>query len=166
MGKATLAMAVLSLFVAAPLFAQAPGPGGPGGRGRNGGNGVQREVKRLTTLLDLTPGQQTSLTTLLTNNAAANQPLMKSMWAANKALHAAEQNNDSAGIQSASAQIGTITGQLTANRSTLNAGLAGIFTTDQMNKYKLLGHGPGGFGGGFHRGGPGGPSPGGPGGGQ
>ena len=78
-------------------------------------------------------------------HATANQPLMSNMRSAEQALHAAEKNNDAAGIQSASTQIGNITGQLTSNRSMLNAGIAQILTPEQLTKYKALGAGAGGF---------------------
>lgn len=162
MRKAVLATVLLA-FAAAPVLV-AQSTGAPGGHKPNIATMVQRQVNHLTLLLDLTPDQQTSLTTLLTNNATANQPLMSSMRAAQKALHTAETNNDSAGIQSASAQIGTTTGQLTASRSTLNAGIAQILTATQLAKYKALGHGgPGRGGRGRGPGGFGGPGPGGPG---
>jgi hypothetical protein len=114
---------------------------------------VQRRVKYLTTLLDLNPGQQTSLTDLLTKGATANQSFASSMRAARQALNTAEKNNDSAGIQTASAQIGTLTGQEALNRANFNAAIAQIFTADQLTKYKALGGGGGpgrGFGGRGH----------------
>ena len=148
MRKAIPAIVLFSVFVCPALFAQ--GGGGRQGRQPNTAAMVQRQVKRLTTLLDLTPGQQSSLTELLTKNATVNQPLFASMRTANQALRTAEANNDSAGIQSASTQIGTVTGELTASRSTLRAGIAQILTPDQLMKYKALdregrgwGHGQG-----------------------
>jgi hypothetical protein len=143
--RKAIPVVLLSMCAALNLFAQNPS------RGDHQSNitaMVQRQVKRLTTLLDLTPGKQSSLTDLLSKNAASNQPLFLSMRTANQALHAAQTNNDIAGIQSASTQIGTITGRMTANRAILNAGIAQILTPDQLTKYKALGHaGPGwGFG--------------------
>lgn len=169
MRKAIIAIALLSAFAAPALLAQNSNVG-RGQYGPGGGNApniaamVQRQIKRLTLVLQLTPGEIPPLTDLLTNNATSNQALFASMRTAEKALHTAETNNDSAGIQTASTQIGTITGQLTANRSTLNAGIAKILTPQQLAIYKALG--PAGRGGGF-RGGRGGfGGPGGPGGGQ
>jgi Spy/CpxP family protein refolding chaperone len=154
MRKAIPATAMLFIFAAAPLFAQAPGAG-RGDHQRNLAAMVQMRVKRLTTLLDLTPGEQTALTDLFTKNATANQPLMSSMRTAEQALRMAEKNNDSAGIQSASTQIGTITGQMTANRASLNIGIEAALSPDQLAKYKALGPAGAGGGPGF-RGGPGG----------
>ena len=154
MRKVVPAVALLSIFVAPALFAQ--NPGGPRGNHQpNIASMVQMRVKRLTTLLDLTPGEQTTLTELFTKDATANQPLMSGMRTAEQALRTAEKNNDSAGIQSASTQIGTITGELTANRASLNIGIEAALTQEQLAKYKALGPAAGG-GPGF-RGGPGGP---------
>lgn len=144
MRRAILVISLFSISAAPAVFAQAPR--GQGSRVPNINARVQRQVQRLTTLLDLTPGEQSSLTDLLTKNATANQPLMSSMRTAQQALHAAEKNNDSAGVQSASTQIGTITGQMTANRSALNMGIASILTPDQLSKYKALGPERGGWG--------------------
>lgn len=157
MRKAIAAIILLSVFGAPNLGAQSP----TGGRGNHEPNitaMVQRQVKRLTTLLDLTPGQQSPLTDLLIKNASNNQTLFVRMRTANQALRAAETANDSAGIQAESVQIGTISGQLTANRSTLNAGIGQILTPDQLTKYKALGRGGRGWGFDGGRGpGPGGP---------
>jgi hypothetical protein len=163
MRKAIPVSALLFIFVAPALFAQNPGAG-RGNRPRDIATMVQMRVKRLTTLLDLTPGEQAALTELFTKNATANQPLMSNMRTAEQALRTAEKNNDSAGIQSASTQIGTITGQMTANRASLNIGIASSLTPDHLAKYKALGPAASGGGPGFRgpgggpgwRGGPGG----------
>jgi hypothetical protein len=150
MRKAILAIALLSVFSAPVLLAQTTN----NARQRPSiATMVQHEVTRLTTLLTFTPGEVTSLTELLTNNATSDQALMASRRTAEKALRTAETANDSAGIQAASAQLGTISGQMTANRATLNAGIAQILTSQQLAIYKALGHGGfrggrGGFGGG------------------
>jgi Spy/CpxP family protein refolding chaperone len=145
MRKANLALATLLVFVAMPLFAQNPG-WGAGGRGGNGAARVQREVTRLTTLLDLTPGQQTQLTALLTSNSSKDQPLMQSRFKAERALRTAEDNNDSAGIQAAHQQLTAVDTQMAANRAAFNTSLAGILTADQMTKYNTLRQPGGGFG--------------------
>ena len=158
MRKAIPAVALISIFAASSLFAQAPN-GFRGNHQPNIAARAQRQVQRLTTLLDLTPGQQTVLTDLFTKTDTSDQTLFTSMRSARQALHTAETNNDSAGIQAASTQIGNITGQMTANRSTLNVGITQILRPEQLAKYKALGHGgrEWGFGGGRGRG-PGGPA--------
>jgi Spy/CpxP family protein refolding chaperone len=158
MRKAILAISSVLILATPSLLAQRGGGYRP-----NAAAMVQRQVKHLTTLLDLTPGQQDSLTDLFTKNATSNQALASSMRSARQALSTAEKNNDSPGIQAASAQIGTLTGQMTLNRANLNAGIAQVLTTDQLTKYKALGGGKGpGFGGrglGGSRGAPVGPKP-------
>lgn len=143
MRKAIPATTLLFIFAAAPLFAQNPG-GFRGNHAPDVAKMVQMRVKRLTTLLDLTPGEQTTLTELFTKDATANQSLMSGMRTAEQNLRTAEKNNDSAGIQSASAQIGTITGELTANRASLNIGIEAALTPDHLAKYKALGPAAGG----------------------
>lgn len=136
MRKTILAIGLISLW-AVPVVAQSTQTGH---QRPSVATMVQRRVSRLTTLLDLTPAQQTSLTTLFTTNATSSQGFFSSMRSARQALSTAEKNNDSAGIQSASTQIGNLTAQITASRATLNAGVAQILTADQMTKYNLLGH--------------------------
>jgi Spy/CpxP family protein refolding chaperone len=140
MRKKILAIGLFSLWAVPAVMAQNQS-NQTGHQRPNIATMVQQRVSRLTTLLDLTPAQQTSLTTLLTTHATNNQSLFSSMRTARQALSTAEKNNDSAGIQSASTQIGNLTAQMTANRATLNAGMAQILTADQMTKYNLLGHG-------------------------
>jgi Spy/CpxP family protein refolding chaperone len=153
MRKAVLAISLLSVFSVPALFAQNQNTAG---HRPNTAAMVQRQVKRLTLLLDLTPGQQTALTDLFTKEAADNQGLFSSMNKARRALSTAEKNNDSAGIQAASTEIGALTGQMTLDRSNLNAALKGILTSEQWMKYNALGgargygfsgRGPGGFAG-------------------
>ena len=136
MRKALPAIVLFSIFAAPNLFAQNASDWHS--HQRDTAAMVQQRVKRLTTLLDLTPGEQASLTDLLTKNATANQSLMSSMRTAQQALRTAEKNNDSAGVQSASTQIGTIKGQMTANRAALNMGIAAALTPDHLAKYKAL----------------------------
>jgi LTXXQ motif family protein len=156
MRRTILAMVALPLFVAVPMFAQ-NGGGVRSGHQPNVANMVQRQVNHLTTLLDLTPGQQTQLTSLLTNNFNTNQPLRQSEFKAERALRTAENNNNSTGIQAAHQQLATIDGQIAANRAAFNTALAGVLTPDQMTKYKALGPGAGAAGRGFRRGWSGGP---------
>jgi Spy/CpxP family protein refolding chaperone len=144
--KAVLVMSLLSLS-AVPVLAAQNQQYQNGAHKPDAAAMVQRQVKRLTDLLpDLTPAQVTACTTLFTSNAAGSQGWMSSMRAARQALNTAEKNNDTAGIQAASTQIGNLTAQMTANRSTFNASLAQILTADQLKKYKEFGGG--GFGGG------------------
>lgn len=145
MNKALLIVSLFSITAIPGLRAQnAPSRGGR--RSPDISTIVQRQVARLNTLLDLNPTQQQEVTDLLTTNETANQKLRSSMRTAEQALRSAEQNKDTAGVQAAATEIGTLTGQMTANRSTLRMGLATILTADQMAKYKALGPGAGSWG--------------------
>lgn len=145
MNKALLVVSLLSITAIPGLRAQ-NAPGGIGRWSPDISTMVQRQVARLNTLLDLNPTQQQQVTDLLTINETANQKLRSTMRTAEQALRSAEQNKDTAGVQAAATEIGTVTGEMTANRSTLRMGLATILTADQMAKYKALGPGAGGRG--------------------
>jgi Spy/CpxP family protein refolding chaperone len=116
---------------------------------------VQRQVERLTTTLSLTSAQQAQATTLLTNAHTANQSIMSSLQQARTALNAAIKSNDTTGIATLTAQIGTLEGQSLANTAKAEAALCATLTPDQQAKYTPGGGGAAGFAGrGF--GGPGG----------
>jgi Spy/CpxP family protein refolding chaperone len=112
---------------------------------------VQRQVERLTQTLSLTTAQQGQATTLFTTAQTANQPVMASLREAHNSLAAAIKSNDTASIASLSAQIGTLTGQMTANTSKADAAFYATLTPDQQAKYRP---GVGGFVGGRGFGGP------------
>lgn len=115
---------------------------------------VADRVARLTKLLTLTTAQQATATTLFTTEETAEVAIKTSMTAAQTALHTAILKNDTAGIATAAAQIGTLTQQDAVADATAEAGFYVILTTDQQTKYATLndagfdGHGGGGPGGG------------------
>jgi len=115
---------------------------------------VQRQVEHLTQRLTLTTAQQGQATTIFTNAQSANQAIMQSLRTARTSLETAIKGNDSNAIATLSAQIGTLTGQITANNSKAEASFYAILTPDQQTKYTPAGGGFGGFAG---RPGPGGP---------
>ena len=115
---------------------------------------VQRQVERLTQMLSLTTAQQGQATTIFTNAQTANQTVMAETRTAHTSLTAAIKANDTAAISTLSAQIGTLSGQTTANTAKADAAFYAILTPDQQAKYTP---GAGGFGGGFGGRGPGGP---------
>ena len=118
---------------------------------------VANRVSRLTTLLSLTSEQQTQATTIFTNEESALSDLRKSLHSAHSALRTAIENNDSSGIASQAAQIGSLTTQQVQGEATAQAAFYASLTADQQAKYKQLrSFGPGGFGGGPGHG-PGGP---------
>jgi Spy/CpxP family protein refolding chaperone len=112
---------------------------------------VQRQVEHLTQTLSLTTAQQAQASTIFTNAQTANLPIMASVRQAHTALAAAIKSNDANAIATLSAQIGTLSGQTTANTAKADAAFYATLTPDQQTKYT-----PGG-GGGFGGRGPGGP---------
>jgi len=115
---------------------------------------VERQVERLTQSLSLTTAQQGQATSIFTASQTANQTVMTELRTARTSLAAAVKSNDSNAIATLSAQIGTLTGQMTANTSKADAAFYAILTPDQQAKYTP---GSGGFVGGFGGRGPGGP---------
>lgn len=132
--------------------ATAPESGGP-----NPAKMIQHRVQTMTTVLSLTSAQQTQVTTILTNSAAAESGFHTSMRAAHTSLKAAIQSNDAASIEQISNQIGTLTAQSTAARAKTEAAIYQVLNAEQQSKASQLGDEMlGGFGGPGH-GGPGGP---------
>ncbi len=159
--KKLFATCLLAVVFAVPAtFAQAasadaataPEPGGP-----NPAKMIQHRVQTMTTVLSLTAAQQTQVTTILTNSAAAESGFHTSMRAAHKNLKTAIESNDAASIEQISNQIGTLTAQSTAAHAKTEAAIYQVLTAEQQSKASQLGDDMlGGFGGPGH-GGPGGP---------
>src|SRR5580658_6282813 len=72
---------------------------------------VANKVARLTALLTLTPAQQASATTIFTAEQTALSPIATSMKTARTALKTAVEGNDTAGIATQAAAIGSLTTQ-------------------------------------------------------
>ncbi len=142
----------VSAFVLASalLLAQRPGPGGP----PNSADMVQRHVEMLSEHLSLTAAQKQQATTILTDSESSQVTLRQSLRSAHEALNAAIQKNDANGIEAASAQVGSLTGQMTASQARAHAALFQTLTPDQQTQFKSM---PMGMGPGMGRGGPGGP---------
>jgi Spy/CpxP family protein refolding chaperone len=107
---------------------------------------VQRQVERMTHMLTLTTEQQAQATTIFSNAQTANQTVMSNLRQAHTSLNAAIKGNDANSIATLSAQIGTLTGQMTANTAKADAAFYATLTPDQQAKYTP---GGGGFGRGF-----------------
>jgi len=105
---------------------------------------VQHQVERLTRNLNLTSDQQAKATDIFTNAQTANQSIMTELRQAHTSLAAAIKSNDVNSIGTLSSQIGTLTGQMTANTAKADAAFYAILTADQQAKYTP---GTGGFGG-------------------
>jgi Spy/CpxP family protein refolding chaperone len=111
---------------------------------------VQRQITRLDQTLSLTAEQKTQATTLFTNAMTSNQAVMENLRHAHTSLAAAIKSNDANAISTLSAQIGTLTGQMTANTAKADASFYGLLTPDQQSKYTpTIGFGGMGGGGNF-----------------
>ena len=110
---------------------------------------AQNRVARLTTLLDLTTAQAAQATTIFTNSLTAISPLQATLKTDRQTLETAISVNALSVIDQISANMGTVTGQITAIQSKAEAALYAILTPAQQAKVAQLGGlgGPGGFGG-------------------
>lgn len=99
---------------------------------------VQHRVSYLTTLLSLTPEQQTQATTIFTNAASSASSLHTQMKTARQNLEAAIQKNDTASISQISATIGSLTTQMTQAEATAKAAFYQTLTADQQTKLTQL----------------------------
>ena len=102
---------------------------------------IQHRVQRLTALLGLTTDQQTQATTIFTTAQSATAPVLTSIKTARTSLQAAVKSNTAAAIDSESAQIGTLEGQLTDINAKADAAFYATLTADQKTKYDAV---PGG----------------------
>lgn len=99
---------------------------------------AQHRVSFLTAVLSLTPAQQASATTIFTNAATANSGLRTQIQAARQSLATAVQNNDTAGIGTASTTIGGLVGQLVSNEANAYASLYQLLTPTQQSTFTQL----------------------------
>lgn len=109
---------------------------------------VANKVARLTVLLMLSTSQQATATTIFTTEQTALTPLAASMKTARTALKTAVEANNTSGIASEAATIGSLTTQEVQAQSTANADFYAILTATQQAQYNKLGGigGGGGFG--------------------
>jgi hypothetical protein len=117
---------------------------------------VANQVARLTQRLTLTAAQATQATTIFTNALTAVTPLETTLNTDWTSLQAAVKSNSTATIDTLSASIGTVTGQITAIQNKADAAFYATLSTAQqaiLDASGGLGHG--GFDG-PGRGGPGG----------
>ncbi len=144
---ALIVLAVASTLLIAQTPPQPPSPA----------TMAAHRVDFMTTVLNLTVAQQQQATTIFTNAATAESGVHDSLQSARQNLKTAVTNNDSAGIDQASATIGSLTAQFTSLQAKANAAFYQILTADQQSKLTKLEsqQGPGGRPG---------PPPGGPGG--
>ena len=164
MQRRVLVQGMVSLVIAACVWAQPPQ--GRGRRGDQGGPGdpqqmLEQRLERITEMLSLSGDQKTKATSIFADAARAAQPLRQQMREARTSLQAAVRANDAAQIDKLASTIGTLTAQSTAIESKAEAQFISTLTPEQVSKlpegfggFGLMGGGgPGGFGG---PGGPGG----------
>jgi len=154
MNKTLRLIAAAALFATA-LMAQRYGPRGSGGP-PDPATMVQRQVERLSTLLNLTAAQASQATTIFTNSITATSALQTTLHADRQSLQAAVKSNSSATIDQLSTAIGGLSGQILSIQSKADAAFYAILTSDQQAKLDQLG----GFGHGGFAPGQGGPPPG------
>jgi Spy/CpxP family protein refolding chaperone len=109
---------------------------------------AQRQVQRYTTLLTLNANQVEQATTLFTTEATTHANSRASEHAAHQALEAAIKANDTAAIQTTSAQLGQLSGEAMAAHALARAQFYALLTADQKTKFSQLEeeHMMGGFG--------------------
>lgn len=156
MKKTAMLLAMACVMAAPAIFAQtadtAAPPADPAGRGAHM---VQHRVDYMTTVLSLTPAQQTQIKNVLTTATASRGTTHGSMKAAHTALKTAIHNNDAAGMEQAANTIGSLMGQEALAHAKTEAAIYQLLTPEQQTKMTQLeavehrGHG-----------GPGGPGPG------
>src|SRR5258708_2380993 len=99
---------------------------------------IANEVARLTTLLDLTTSQETQITTILTAAQTSIGTLQTTLSTDQTSLTAAITSNSTATIDSLSAGIGTIQGQILDVRSKAAASIYLLLTATQQTKLTTL----------------------------
>ena len=112
MKKTGMILALACVLAAPAMFAQtadtAAAPPNAGGRGTHM---AQHRLNYLTTVLSLTPAQQTQVKNVLTSAAASGSATHASMKTAHATLQAAVHANDAASMEQASNTIGTLMAQ-------------------------------------------------------
>jgi Spy/CpxP family protein refolding chaperone len=139
MTKAALAIFLAAMIATPAVFAQRP-------------NMAAQRMKYLTTMLDLTPDEQTQLSTVFTNAATANKPLFDALRAAQKQFNADKDSNPG-NLAADAGAVSAARSQLMVNNANSDNQVKAILTASQYAKYKALyGHGGRGWGGGYGQG--------------
>lgn len=148
----------LSALCATAMLAQGRRPMGQRGTGNPPDPAlmVERRVQMLTRALELTDAQATQATAIYKNAAETAAGVQTKLQAAHEALRAGVKENNATGIEEAAANIGSLTGQVTAIHGKAEAAFYGLLTADQRTKYDEMGQRGWGMGGGMGGGRPGG----------
>ncbi len=100
---------------------------------------VEFRVRHLTRMLGLSTSQQQQATTIFTNAANSNQPVMADMHTARQNLANAVKTNDSASaIKQYAASIGNDTSTLVATNATANEQFFQILTPEQQSTMQQM----------------------------
>jgi len=144
--------AAAAILLSASLFAQNPFGVVTANTAPDPATVVANEVAHLTRLLTLTTAQQTQATTIFTSALKAITPLETTLATDRTSLAAAVKSNSASTIDSVSANLGLLTGQITALQNKADAAFYVILTADQKTKldnsggFNNVGGGPGGGG--------------------
>ncbi len=141
-------MTVVAAMLAATVLAQRPFGVMTGSTPPDPATMVANKVARLTKLLTLNASQATQATTIFTNSLNLVTPIEANLRAGRQSLQAAVKTNDDATIESVSANIGLLTGQILAIQNKADAAFYAILNTTQQNTLSQSR----GFGRGFGRG--------------
>ena len=94
---------------------------------------VANKVERLTKLLTLSATQASQATTIFTNALSLVTPIETSLRTDRQSLQTAVKANDVATIESLSANIGSLTGQILTIQNKADAAFYAILSTTQQN---------------------------------
>ena len=153
--KTLFTIAAAGALFAAMTLAQQPFGGTNSSTPPDPATMVAHRVDRLTKLLGLSTSQASQATTIFTNSQNAIMPLETSLRADRQSMQNAVKANDTAAIDSAAANIGTLTGQISGIQNKADAAFYAILNPSQQSTLDQSG----GMGHGAHRGFPG-PGPG------
>ena len=149
--KKPIQLAAAGFLLAATILAQSPGGVLTSNTAPDPATVVANQVARLTRLLTLTTAQQTQATTIFTTALTATTPLDTALSTDHTSLLAAVKSNSASTIESLSAHIGLVTGQITAIQNKADAAFYAILTAAQKTLLDnssgsdgVAGGGPGG----------------------
>ena len=126
------AVLAAALLVAPAIAQRGPRFGGPGGP--MGGDPEQR-LSHLATLLDLTEAQKTAAQAIFDNAKTQSEPLAPAVKEAHAAVQTAVKDNKSDGdIDTLTARVGTLTGQLGAINAKSQRAFRQLLTQQQREK--------------------------------
>jgi len=112
---------------------------------------IQHRVNYLTTVLSLTPAQQTQVTNIISSAATSKSSASSSMKTAHTNLQNAIHSNDAAAMEQAANSISSVIAQKMLARAKVEAAIYQVLTPEQQTKMSQLEteghHGGRGFGG-------------------